>query len=207
MRFDEPLNDIFASGTHVKILRALCALPAEVAVSGRDLARRAGVSHPRAGQVLAELAAQGVAAVQRLPRTDLYRLNREHALAEVLIQLFAREPHLEFELLSLIGKELRRRRLPITQARIFGSAARGGMTSSSDVDLALVCPRASVPAVESAAQELSDTVRKRFGTRLNVLVGSPSLKILSREGRPGRSVWSAIEREGIDVSSASAAAG
>jgi len=148
-----------------------------------------------------------VAAVQRLPRTDLYRLNREHTLAEVLIQLFARESHLKFEFLSLIAKELRRHRLPITEARMFGSAAHGGMTSSSDVDLALVCPRNSVPAVEAAAQELSDTVRKRFGTRLNVLVGSPSLKILSREGRPGRSVWSAIEREGIDVSPESAAAG
>ena len=199
MRLDQPLNDIFASGTHIRILRALCELPADVAVSGRDLARRAGVSHPRAARVLAELAEQGVSAVQRLPRTDLNRLNRDHALAEVLIQLFARERHLRFELLSLIAKELKRRKLPITEARIFGSAARGDMTSGSDVDLALVAPRENVPAVEEAAQEVAEAVRKRFGTRLNVLVGGPSLSVLSSKVRPGRNVWKAIEREGIDV--------
>lgn len=206
MRLDQPLNDIFASGTHVRILRALFELPADLAVSGRDLARRAGVSHPRAARVLAELAEQGVSNVQRLPRTDLYRLNRDHGLAEVLVQLFAREAHLRFDLLSLIAKELKRRKLPVTEARIFGSAARGDMTSGSDVDLALVVPRESVPAVEEAAQELAEAVRTRFGTRLNVLVGGPSLAVLSSSDRPGRNVWKAIEREGIDVLSKSSRA-
>jgi predicted nucleotidyltransferase len=206
MRLEEPLNDIFASGTHVKLLRALCELPAGVTVSGRDLARRAGVSHPRAATVLAKLAEQGVASVQRLPRTDLYGLNREHALAELLVQLFARETHLKFDLLSLVAKELKRRKLPLTQAHIFGSAARGGMTANSDVDLALVSPRESVPAVEAAAQELAEIVQKQFGTRLNVLVGSPSLDVLSGRGRRGRKVWQAIAREGIDVLTKSTAA-
>src|SRR6267143_318611 len=125
MRLDQPLNDIFASGTHVKLLRALCTLPAGVTVSARDLARRAGVSHPRASTVLTRLAQDGVATVQRLPRTDLYGLNRAHELAE--------------------------------------------------------------------------TVRKLFGTHLNVLVGSPTLDALIRSSRPGRNVWQAVEREGIDV--------
>lgn len=207
MRLEEPLDDFFASGTHVKLLRALCGLPADVPASGRDLARRAGVSHPRAAAVLATLAEQGVATVQRLPRTDLYRLNRQHVLAEPLIQLFARESDLTAELRSLIAKELRHRKLPVTQARIFGSAARGGMTASSDVDLALVSARESVQAVEVAAHELSETVRKQFGIRLNVMVGSPSLAVLSGRDRPGRRVWQAIEREGIDVLPKSAAAG
>lgn len=199
MRLDQPLNDIFASGTHVKLLRALCTLPAGVTVSARDLARRAGVSHPRASTVLTRLAEEGVATVQRLPRTDLYGLNREHVLAEVLILVFVRESQLRVELLSFVAKELKRRRWPVTQARVFGSAARGDATSTSDVDLALVVPRESVLAVEAMAQELAETVRKRFGTRLNVLVGSPTLVALTRGGRPGRKVWQAVEREGIDV--------
>jgi predicted nucleotidyltransferase len=199
MRLDQPLNDIFASGTHVKLLRALCTLPAGVTVSARDVARRAGVSHPRASTVLTRLADEGVATVQRLPRTDLYGLNREHVLVEVLIQVFLRESQFKFELLSFVARELKRRRLPITQARVFGSAARGDTTSTSDVDLALVAPRESVSAVETAAQELAETVRKRFGMRLNVLVGSPTLGALTRTGRPGRKVWQAVEREGIDV--------
>lgn len=206
MRLDQPLNDIFASGSHVKLLRAICTLPEGLTVSARDLARRARVSHPRASTVLTRLAEEGVATVQRLPRTDLYGLNREHVLAEVLIQVFVRESQLKVELLSFVATEVKRRRLPVTQARVFGSAARGDTTPTSDVDLALVAPRESVPAVEAAAQELAETVRKRFGTHLNVLVGSRSLGALTRSGRPGRRVWQAVEREGIDVLSKTRAA-
>jgi predicted nucleotidyltransferase len=199
MRLDEPFDDIFASASHVRVLRALFALPSGMATSGRDLARRAGLSHPRANQVLADLAEQGLVAVQRLPRTDLYRLNRHHALAEPLGKLFELEPKLKLELLSLVARELKARRLPVKEARIFGSAARGAMAPTSDVDLALVTSRDNVAAVEAAAQEIAETARERFGTRLNVLVGSPSLERLSKGPESKQGVWQAIEREGLDV--------
>ncbi len=206
MRLDEPLNDIFASASHVKLLRALFGLPLDMGRSGRDLARRARVSHPRANQVLGDLAEQGLVAVQRLPRTDLYRVNRHHALAESLGKLFELEPKLKLELISLVAGELKTRRLPVKEARIFGSAARGAMRPTSDVDLALVTSRESVPAVEAAAQEIAEIVHERFGTRLNVLVGSPSLEKLSKTHRARQGAWQAIEREGIDVLAASKAA-
>jgi predicted nucleotidyltransferase len=206
VRLDEPLNDIFASASHVKLLRALFGLPSDMGRSGRDLARRSGVSHPRANQVLGDLAEQGLVSVQRLPRTDLYHVNRHHALAESLGRLFELEPKLKSELLSLVARELKARRLPIKEARIFGSAARGAMRSTSDVDLALVTSRESVAAVEAAAQEIAEAVRERFGTRLNVLVGSPSLESLSKSHQARQAVWQAIEREGIDVLAASKAA-
>src|SRR3989440_8576193 len=106
MPLDAPLDDIFARGTHVKVLRALCGLPAQMTASGRDVARRAGVSHTRANSVLAGLSNTGLVNVQRLPGTDLYRLNRYHAMTAQLIQLFAREPQLKSETLSLIAQEL-----------------------------------------------------------------------------------------------------
>jgi len=207
MRLDEPLDDVFASASHIKLLRALFALPSEMGSSGRDLARRAGVSHPRANEVLADLAEQGLVAVQRLPRTDLYRLNRRHALAEPLGKLLKLEPKLKFEVLSLVARELKARKLPVKEARIFGSAARGAMAPGSDVDLALVTSRESVAAVEAAALEIAEMARERFGTRLNVLVGSPSLERLSKGRQARRGVWQSIEREGIDVLAASRAAG
>jgi predicted nucleotidyltransferase/DNA-binding transcriptional ArsR family regulator len=207
MRLDQPLDDIFASTSHVRVLRALFALPWGMGRSGRDLARRAGVSHPRANQVLADLAEQGLVAVERLPRTDLYRLNRHHALAEPLGSLFELEPRLKFELLSLVASELKARHLPVKEARIFGSAARGAMSPTSDVDLALTTSRESVAAVETAAQEIAERARERFGTRLNVLVGSPSLERLARSRQAKQGVWQAIEREGIDVLAASEADG
>ena len=199
MRLDAPLDDIFANASHVRLLRALFALPYDVGTSGRDLARRARISHPRANQVLAELAAQGLVAVQRLPRMGLYRINRRHALAEPLRELFELEPKLKSELLSLVAGELKARHLPVKEARIFGSAARGAMAATSDVDLALVTARESVAAVEVAAQEIAATARERFGTRLNVLVGSPSLEKLSKGRHARHGIWQTIGRDGIDV--------
>ncbi len=206
MRLDEPLDEVFASASHVRLLRALFGLPSDMGRSGRDLARRAGVSHPRANQVLADLAEQGLVAVQRLPRTDLYRINRHHALSEPLGTLIELESKLKFDLLALVARELKARRLPVREARIFGSAARGGMAPTSDVDLALVTSHESVAAVEAAAQEIAEAARERFGTRLNVLVGSPSLERLSKSRQAGHGVWQAIEREGIDVLAAAMAA-
>src|SRR2546425_6719893 len=97
MRLDAPLDDIFASGTHVKVLRALCGLPAQMTASGREVARRAGVSHPRANSVLTDLSNTGLVNVQRLPRTDLYGLNRNQPMAYQLIHLFRRYPKLKME--------------------------------------------------------------------------------------------------------------
>jgi len=73
------------------------------------------------------------------------------------------------------------------------------MGPESDVDLALTTSADSVPTVEAAAQGIAETVRKRFGTRLNVLVGSPAK---SRS----KGAWAAVEREGIDVLAATNAA-
>jgi len=199
MRLDQPLDDVFASGSHIRLLRALFALPSELGRSGRDLARRAGVSHPRANQVLADLADQGLVSVQRLSRSDLYRVNRHHALAAPIGQIFELESKLKFGLLSLIAAELKARRLPVKEARMFGSASRGTMAPKSDVDLALVTSRDSVAAVEAAAQGIAEAARERFGARLKVLVGSPSLEKLTKSRQAGQSVWQVVDREGIDV--------
>jgi predicted nucleotidyltransferase len=196
---DHLLDNVLASASHVRVLRALFGLPRGIGRSGRDLARRAGISHPRASQVLADLTRQGLVRVERLPRTDLYQLNNGHVLMGPLGQLFELEAGLTTDLIKLIGKELRARRLPVKQALIFGSAARDAMTSHSDVDLALVTSPDTVDAVEAAGGEIAEAARDRFGARVSVLVGSPSLERLA-QGRQGRrAVWAAIAREGIEV--------
>lgn len=197
MRLENPLDDVLASASHVKVLRALFAIPAGLERSGRDIARRAGISHPRANQVLGDLAAQGIVEIKRQPKTDLYQLNRLHALVEPLGELFELEPRLKFDLLSLIARELKARKLPVTTARVFGSAIHGTMDSGSDVDLALVTSSANVERVEAETREIAEQVRRRFGTRLNVLVGAPSIAALTK--KPSAAVWRAIDREGTDV--------
>lgn len=199
MRLDHPLDDVFSSASHVRVLRALFGLPVGMGRSGRDLARRAGISHPRAGQVLGDLTEQALVRVERMPRADLYRLNREHVLAAPLAELFRVEPKLRSDFLARLTNELKSRHLPLKQARVFGSAARGDMTPQSDADLALVTSRDQVEVVQAAGEAIAEKIRERFGMRINVLVGSPSLERLTRSRQARRAVWQAIERQGIDV--------
>lgn len=199
MRLDHPLDDVFSTASHVRILRALFGLPTGMGRSGRDLARRAAISHPRASQVLGDLAEQGLVRVERLPRADLYRLNRGHVLAAPLDDLFGLESKVRSEFVSFLANELKSRRLALKQARLFGSAARGDMTARSDADLALITSGDELDEVQAAGEEIAEIARDRFGTRINVLVGAPSLERLTGSRQPRRAVWRAIEREGIDV--------
>ena len=163
MRLREPLDDLFAAGSHIRVLRALEALPGSVAVSGRELARRAGVSQPTAREVLASLERQGIVIVSRSLRRDAYQLNHEHVLVPLLRELFARErsvpEEVERSVADAVGKIG-----TVTAAYLFGSAARGDMHPNSDIDVAIVTPRAP----PDAAFEL-DGLYRRFGNRVNVI--------------------------------------
>src|SRR5258708_35650219 len=88
LRFDTPLDDAFASRGHVRILRALDDLTDGLPASAREAARRADLAHNRASKILADLARQGLAKVQRVARSDRYELNRDHALVSLLDALF-----------------------------------------------------------------------------------------------------------------------
>lgn len=177
------------------MLRAADALTAGLEVSARDLARRAGLAHSRVLRILRELAGARVLRVHRVGRSDLYQVNRKHVLYAPLHALFAREAALTGELEDLLRKRLRSFRW-IREAYIFGSVARGEARPESDVDLALVAPAVRVEDVDSALRRLTDEVRERFGTELNVHVSDAPVAQRARSRRPGRELWARIEREG-----------
>src|SRR5262245_30675620 len=160
---DHPLDDVLRAVSHVRVLRALHLLPDGLGVTGRELARRAGVSHPRALAALALLTDMGLTTARRLPRTDLYQLNRDHVLVPVLDALFEREAMLRAAFTDWLRVEIVGRALPVSEAYVFGSTARGEATAASDVDLALVCPEPAAEAVEAAMAELQEEARRRFG--------------------------------------------
>ena len=183
MRLQEPLDDLFATGSHVRVLRALDALPGSVAVSGRELARRAGVSQPTAREVLGSLERQGLLTVGRSLRRDSYRLNPEHVLAPVVRDLFERERSVPADLERGVVDAVRRIG-EVTGAYLFGSAARGDMRPNSDIDVAIV----SSHALPEEIPEL-EAVFRRFGNRVNVIRltarGSAGLRERVREeGKP-----------------------
>lgn len=85
-------------------------------------------------KVLNRLTNQGVVIAERVGNAYTYRLNEEHLAAGPIRQL-ARLGGTYFE---RIEEHLASWREPAAYAAVFGSAARGAMTTASDLDILLV---------------------------------------------------------------------
>lgn len=199
MRLRSPLDAALASQGHVRVLRALDALPEGLAASVRDLARRSGLRHPRTSQVLADLRAQGLAIAQRAGRADLYQLNREHLLFPTLHRLFAEERASEEELVEFLRARLAPAARYIREAYVFGSVARGESEAASDVDLAVVTDRPDTPIVEKTLDSLASEVKRRYGNDLSVHLSREPVEKRRRARDESRVLWNAIAREGIRI--------
>jgi DNA-binding transcriptional ArsR family regulator len=202
MRLDAPLDDLLRAHSHVQVLRALHRLLPGITVSGRDVARRTGISHPTATAALRSLAGDGLVRVRRARRVDLFELNRDHVFAAELGRLFDREAGLRDDLVTFLRDQLVVRRVPVSEAYLFGSAARGEMGGASDVDVALICSADTATVVEEAAfGPIADAVAARFGSRLSPIVASRSLAALAGAGSP---LWNRAAAEGIPILTRSA---
>jgi len=198
MRLLEPLDELIHSKSFVRVIRALDALPLGMEVSTREIARRAGISHPTAASVLEKLLRQGVVLVRRSLWADEYRLNRRHAAAQELDRLFRWERDLPDHVKGFLAKELRSRAPWVSAAYLFGSAVRGDMRPDSDLDVAVICSSARyVVKTEQIMSEISDRVQERYGNRVDAFVGARSLSELSRSGRRGYKLWQRVAREGV----------
>lgn len=186
MRLTTPLDDIFSTGSHVRVLRALFnLLPKGLSVSGREIARRAGVSNPTAQSVLSSLSDQGLLLITRSLRVTYYRLNSDHVLAPVIADLFAHEDRLLQSLRHDLGRALPQL-VDVDAAYIFGSAARGEMRPDSDIDVAVTLKRGTELPDE---QDDIDALSRRYGSRINLIELRPRRSrnlrpIVMREGLP-----------------------
>lgn len=196
MRLNHALSDVFAGPSYVVILRALVDLPDGLERSIRDLARRAGVSHPTASRVLHDLADQGLATVRRVPPAEYFGLHSEHVLVPALRSLFAAERGLVDELRDLIRARLA---VVAAQARIYGSAARGAMRRDSDVDIAVLAAPGAGPSLEPVLEALQGEIRIRFGVRASFLVDEGNLEDLVRAEPSEEGVWHQVQKEGVPV--------
>jgi predicted nucleotidyltransferase len=183
VRLIEPLDDLFATGSHVRVLRALAALPPAAAVSGRELARRAGVSQPTARDVLASLERQGVLCVARALKRDSHRLNADHILVPIVRGLFDQERSIAADVEASITGVVQNL-ADVRAAYLFGSAARGDMRPDSDVDVAVESSR---PIPDDPPD--AEAFHSRFGNRINIIKlstrGAPGLRDRIRaEGKP-----------------------
>jgi predicted nucleotidyltransferase len=165
----QPLDLVFAAGSHVAILRYLWRTGG--AHTGRAIGRAVGLSHHVVHRALQPIGGRGVVDVERQGRSLLYRLNKEHWLVrEGLAPLFAAEAGVH----AAIGAAVRRAaRVPVRCVILFGSEARGEPGSDSDVDL--VCLTA-LPATRAVAETnltaAAGEFRREFGRRMSIVVWS-----------------------------------
>lgn len=192
MRFDMPLDDVFRNRSHVRVLRALCRLPEGLAASGREIARRAGISHPTAFEALDLLVDVGLAVVDRGPVQDAFILNRDHILAASVADFFEIESAVGHKLTRFVRDRIPALTDKVRSAAIFGSVVWGGSFTTSDVDLAVSCAAADVEEVEAAMAELSEEVQRRFGNRLSPLIDV-------HEGQSDTGIWKRVREEGLPL--------
>ena len=128
-----PLDDILSTAAKVAVLRVM--LRVSMPLSGREIARRAGVGYSPAYNALQALVASGVPAKQDHGRATAYSLvHPESPLISGLKDLFEREDRRTREACSALASSIPDARAII----LFGSEARGEARPGSDTDILIV---------------------------------------------------------------------
>lgn len=129
-----PLDAVLSAPSRLAVLRAL--FRAKSPLSGRALARLAGINHQGAAVALAALAKIGL--VERRPagRSDQWRLDRRRWLnSELLLPLLEREAEHADAVADAIKKALRGKASAVL---LGGAAAKGRLEPGRPLELVLV---------------------------------------------------------------------
>ncbi len=211
MRFHNLVLGVLGNAAGVLVLAEFMRFPKKV-FSGREVAVQAGLSPMGGWRALKNLEAQGVISRLRIGRSDAWKLNEGHFLAQRLAPVFSLERDAMGELAGLLKKHLPRGK--VEKAYVFGSVARGEERPQSDIDV-LVIVRSSKDkdVVLEAAGSAALEALALFSNHLSVLVFSKSelpgkagnlLAEVRKEGKllidntnvaGGRGIWQAKEPE------------
>lgn len=187
-----PLDDLLGARSRVAVLRTLLAAADEL--TGREVARIAGVNHQAAHDTLSTFTAARLVVQIRRGRAFTYRINRDHALIQrPLSGLFAAEKQFWPRLQEDLRRRFGRRAVAVV---VFGSAAREQEAPGSDVDVLLLARSSrQKEELQSLVQVQAGDVRQRFGVTLAGVVytldefrrlartGNPLARSILREGR------------------------
>lgn len=165
-------------------------------MTGREIARRAGVSQQGARTALDDLEAQGLVIAREVPPAILYELNREHVAASIIDSL----AQLRDAVFERIREHVSTWSPPPVNVTVFGSAARGDATTDSDLDVLVVRPdgAAEGSSWQEHAPRLADAIRRWCGNPAQILEyaehevrerSASHDRLLARIRREGRTVF------------------
>ncbi|MGH8976275.1 MAG: helix-turn-helix domain-containing protein [Acidimicrobiia bacterium] len=182
---------VLPAGTEA-VLRALAGTDAPMGV--RHVARVAGVSPNRAGQVLSRLAEHGLVLVEEHGAGRLCRLNRSHLATDAVVALV----DLRGRLINFLRDEVAAWARPAGHVSLFGSAARGDGDTSSDLDILVI--RANHDDEEGWEGQLYDS-----GERIVAATGNRpawftiTIQDLGRAVAAGEPIVAEWQRDGLHL--------
>jgi len=161
-----PLDAVLSAPSRVAVLRAMAR--AKSPLSGRALARLAGINHQGAAVALAALAKIGL--VERRPagRSDQWRLDRRRWLmTELLLPLFEREAEHAEAVADAVKKGLRGKAAAVLLA---GAAAKGRLEPGLALELVVVEGAMGRRPLSEALRGLEALLLERWTLKLAVRV-------------------------------------
>jgi DNA-binding transcriptional ArsR family regulator len=189
MRFDTPLEDALGTGSRVRVLRTLAEARPEENLTGREVARRARISHPQAARTLRGLAHVGLVTERRFGTYALYEFNGGHVLAEPVRALFEAEAAVGEQLLAFLAAGVARCR-DVRAAVLVDDPG-------DDVEIAVLTAPGRDFDVMADLEPLGRRLSRRFGGHLDVTVIERRRALeLIRSGDPS---WRRIADRGIPV--------
>lgn len=193
MRFEDSLNRLFASGGHLAVLRALWKNRGQ-GLTGREVAKAAKLSSAQTARILRALQDEGIALSQSAGPSFVWRWNESHLWAPRLVVLFNVEVAVRNELVSDLRVAFRG--LPVKDARLFGSIARGDERVDSDIDLFVETRDfRAAQKVREALNERSPRFWAKYGNPVSPLI----LTTQELRNSPNRKRIETIREKGIGI--------
>ena len=170
----------------MRILRFLWHSRAEW--SGREIARKVGLSAPACHETLKKLHARGLVHFRRVSNVHLYKVNPESYLVRNLFaRLFEAEAAMPKEVVAVVKRSLvESPKSGIVSLVLFGSMARGTGMLGSDLDLLVVLPsKESLKDIEPRIERLRASLFRRFNLPLSPYIQTvPELRQKYRRKLP-----------------------
>lgn len=164
------IKECFASWLHLRACQVLMRQPKSM--SERQLSRLLGVSSTTLHRALNALGQTGLIRSDRVGNASFWRFDRQSYLFETLKPILDGLNTIVPPIQYLKGLILKTLRIPKNYRLIlFGSTTKGTDTSSSDIDICILCPSPRKKAIHSALmkdiERLEEMCMDKFGKALN----------------------------------------
>lgn len=195
MIINNVLNTLFSTWSNIAVMRALENYA--VGISGREVARLAGLTPKNCLITLSLLEELGIVSCVRGGREHLFTLNREHYLVkEILLPALDAERKYVEMISKEIASALRKYTISVI---VFGSVARKEETISSDYDICIIYKnKTNKKKIEEQLSQLSSSLKKKYGVSIAPFYITKN--DFSKRAKLGKSPVNEIIKEGIHIS-------